>query len=354
MSENNAQHGITTGSVATAAALAALLRITKNDEIEIVEITAPAGEFKVEIIKTEKISSMCGKASAIKKPYPDIDATINAEICAHVELKDTIGIEIAGGKGVGIVTKPGLQIPVGEAAINPVPRKMIKENIQKHLPKGKGAKITISVPEGETIALKTMNKRLGILNGISILGTTGIARPMSLDAFKRSNACQLDIALGQGYDKLIFVPGNIGEKLVKQRRNVNQDQIIHMSNYPGYMLEQSKERNINSIEFYGHAGKLIKLAGGIFETKHATADGRREVMTTHAALCEVPYDKLKEIYQSKTTENMIDILLECDKVTEVFNSIAKAICLNILERYDIKIKITIVRMDGTVLNNKYN
>jgi cobalt-precorrin-5B (C1)-methyltransferase len=354
MSDDDTRYGITTGSVATAAALAALLRITKNTEIDIVTITAPAGEFNVDILKAEKITDTCGKASAVKKPYPDMDATINAEISAVVELKDTPNIEITGGKGVGIVTKPGLQIPVGESAINPVPRKMIKENIKRHLPKNKGVKITISVPEGEKIALKTMNKRLGIINGISILGTTGIARPMSLEAFKKSNACQLDIAIGQGYKELIFVPGNIGEKLVKETRNVNSDQIIHMSNYPGYMLEQTKERNIDSIEFYGHAGKLIKLAGGIFETKHSTADGRREIMTTHAALCEVPYDKLKEIYFSKTTENMIDILSECKKVTEVFNSIAKAIYTNILERYDIKIRITIVRMDGTILNNKYN
>lgn len=342
--------GITTGSLATAATVAAI-KIIKEDKIpESVKIATPSGELEIEISSGEKTSEISGKALVIKKPYPDPDVTINLEIGALVEINSNPSIIIKGGKGVGKITKPGLQIPVGDPAINPVPQKMIRENLEPHLPSGKGAIVTIFIPEGEKIASKTMNPRLGILNGISILGTTGIARPMSLESFKKANSCQIDVALGQGYKKLIFVPGNIGEKIALKSMDVEKDQIIHMSNYPGYMMQQAVEKKVEKVILFGHAGKLVKIAGGIFDTKHDVADGRREIITAHAALCGVPKKNLTEIFNSKTTENMIDILKEYGKEKDVFNNIALAIKKNIKERYHLDIDVTIVRMDGTVLN----
>lgn len=354
--------GITTGSAATAAALAALKILLRDDleknkdnhpEIhfpESVNISTPSGDLEIEIHSSELISKTTAQSSVIKKPYPDPDVTINLEIRAQVELTSQPGVIIKGGKGVGTITKPGLQIPVGQSAINPVPQKMIRENIQKHLPDGKGAVVTIIIPQGEEIALRTMNPRLGIINGISILGTTGIARPMSLESFKKANSCQIDVALGQGYEKLIFVPGNIGEKLALKSMDVEKDQIIHMSNYVGYMFEQAVEKKVKKILLFGHTGKLVKIAGGIFNTKHSVADGRREVITAHAALCGVSNTVIHEIFNSKTTEDMIDILIQSGKEKEVFHSISKAIKENIKDRFDLEIEVIIVRMDGTVLN----
>lgn len=343
--------GITTGSGATAAALAALKMILEDSVHKYIKISIPSGELEIEIQNAKKISKNIAQASVIKKPYPDPDVTINLEIGAEVELTNHSEIIIIGGEGVGTITKPGLQIPVGQAAINPVPQKMINENIQKYLPDGKGAIITIFVPKGKEIASRTMNPRLGIINGISILGTTGIARPMSLESFKKANSCQLDIAQGQGYEELIFVPGNIGEKLALKSMNVEKDQIIHMSNYVGYMLEQAVEKKVKKVILFGHAGKLIKIAGGIFNTKHSVADGRREIMTAHAALAGVSQENLKEIFYSKTTEDMINILIQSKAEKEVFNSIAQAIKENIEDRYHLELEVIIVRMNGTVLNS---
>lgn len=343
--------GITTGSAATAAALAALKIILEDKIYTHIKIAIPSGELEIEINDTKKVSKNIALASVVKKPYPDPDVTINLEIGAKVELISKPGITIDGGEGVGTITKPGLQIPVGQAAINPIPQEMIRENIQRYLPTGKGAIVTIFVPQGKEIASRTMNPRLGIINGISILGTTGIARPMSLESFKKANSCQIDIALGQEYEELIFVPGNIGEKLALKSMDVEKDQIIHMSNYVGYMLEQAVEKNVKKIILFGHAGKLVKIAGGIFNTKHSVADGRREIITAHAALAGVSKDTLKEIFYSKTTEDMIDILIESHKEKEVFNSIALAIKENIKDRYHLELEVIIVRMNGTVLNS---
>lgn len=343
--------GITTGSAATAAALAALKIILEDKIHDHIKISIPSGELEIEIYDAKKISKNIAHASVVKKPYPDPDVTINLEIGAELELTSQPGISIKGGEGVGTITKAGLQIPVGQAAINPVPQEMIRANIQKYLPSGKGAIVTIFVPKGKEIASRTMNPRLGIINGISILGTTGIARPMSLESFKKANSCQIDIALGQEYEELIFVPGNIGEKLALQSMDVEKDQIIHMSNYVGYMLEQAVEKKVKKIILFGHAGKLVKIAGGIFNTKHSVADGRREIITAHAALAGVSQDTLKEIFNSKTTEDMIDILIQSHKEKEVFNSIAWTIKENIKDRYHIKLEVIIVRMNGTVLNS---
>lgn len=350
ITEEGASFGITTGSAATAAALAALITIIEDKIPEFVKISIPTGTLEIEIKCAEKISKNSGKASVIKRPYPDPDVTVNLEIRAEVELTSHPDIIIKGGRGVGTITKPGLQIPVGQAAINPIPQKMIRENLETRLPPGKGAVVTISVPQGEKVASRTMNPRLGIINGISILGTTGIARPMSLESFKKANACQLDVALGLGYEELIFVPGNIGEKLALKSLEVEKDQIIHMSNYVGYMMEEALKKKVKKIVLFGHAGKLVKIAGGIFNTKHSVADGRREIITAHAALVGAPHDTLREIFYSKTTEDMVDILTQAGYEKEVFKSIATAIKEKIKERYPLEVKVIIVRMDGTVLN----
>ncbi len=347
--DKNSPYGITTGSAATGAALAAFLAIN-NDEISCINIKTPFGILKILVNCSKKLNSDSGMACVIKMPYNDPDVTKNLKICAQVKVTENNAIEIKGGKGVGKVTKPGLQVPVGEYAINPVPRQMIKSNLQKALPEGKGAEVTIFVPEGEEIAKKTMNSRLGITGGISILGTTGIARPMSSKAYKESLACQIDVAVAEGYEDLIFVPGNIGERLALQILDVHKDQIIQMSNFVGYMLNKAQEKGVRKITLFGHAGKLIKIAAGIFNTKNSVADGRREIIAAYCGLLGIDKEIIQSIFKSKTTEDMIDILDKENMTFHVFDLIGKSIKERCQEKYRLDFDVIIVRMDGKVLN----
>lgn len=346
--------GITTGSVATAASLAALLTV-ENKAPEIVEIQTPTTKVKVEIQQTKKITENTAQAIVKKPNYDDPDITRGIEIISDVTLNDEAGIiTIKGGKGVGLITKPGLQIPVGEHAINPVPREMIKTNLKKYLPENKGAEVTITIPEGEKLAPKTMNPRLGIKGGISVLGTTGIARPMSLKAYKDSLRVQLDVAVSNGYDNLLFVPGNIGTKIATEKLEIEADQIIEMSNYVGYMLDEAEKLDeIKKITLFGHAGKLVKIAAGIFNTKQSEADARREIMTCYAALCGADTQTIKEIFNSLTTEDVIKILNKENLTTQVFEMIADEIVKLCELKYNKKFYVTIVKMNGEILTPKH-
>lgn len=357
MTNKNDYIGVTTGSVATACALTALQTITLSKNIYAVKIDTPTESLDILIDTCEKLSNNSAIAKSHKYPYNDPDVTVNMTIIATVELVDKTGediVSITGGRGVGKVTKPGLQIPVGEYAINPVPRKMIVNNLKDFVPEGKCAKVEIAIPEGEKIAKKTLNPKLGIVGGISILGTTGIARSMSSQAYKDSIVCQLDVAVASDFDDFVFVPGNIGEKLALKNLNISKDQIIQTGNYVGFMFEEAKKRGINNFTLFGHIGKLIKIAGGIFNTKHSVADGRKEIMMAHAGLNGANQETIQKLFKSKTTEEMIYILEEANLKYDVLNSLALAIKTRSKDRFDLDINVILVDMEGNYLNNNYS
>ncbi len=306
----------------------------------------------VEIKECKAINPNQATASVIKPTYNDPDVTRGIEIISEVTLTDNSGnVEITAGEGVGRVTKPGLQIPVGEFAINPVPRKMIEENVKNYLPEGKGAIVKIIIPEGKRLAPKTMNSRLGIVDGISVLGTTGIARPMSSKAYTDSLRVQIDVAIANDFFDLLFVPGNIGTRIAKEKLEIEDDEIIEMSNFVGYMLEEAdKTEKINSITLFGHAGKLIKIAAGIFNTKQSVADARREIMTCYAGLVGADTQTLKDIFECITTEDVIKILDEKNITTDVFELISDKIIELCELKFNIKFNVIIVKMNGEVLN----
>ncbi|MCF0226130.1 MAG: cobalamin biosynthesis protein CbiD [Methanobrevibacter sp.] len=344
----------TTGTIATACAIASLKTIF-NKNVDVVDVKTPKTILPVKIDSTEKLSENIAISSAHKRPYNDPDVTVDVEIIAKIELVDFTQnkIVIKGGKGVGVVTKPGLQIEIGDAAINPIPRQMIHNNLESLIPNDKTAIVTILVPEGEKIANKTMNPKLGIVGGISILGTTGVARSMSSKAYKDSIVKQLDVASAQNIKNLIFVPGNIGEKLAIKNFNVSTDKIIQTGNFVGFMFDEAKKRGIDKFTFFGHIGKLIKVAGGIFNTKHAIADARREIMITHAVLCGADSKIAKKLYDSKTTEDMLNILNKEDLSLKVCNSIATAIVNRCKLKFAIEINVILVDMEGNFLNNNF-
>lgn len=347
------KYGITTGTGAAAAAKAALL-VIMGEEVKKVPIKTPLGKLPIEIKEARKLTETHGQATVIKKPYNDPDVTRDLEIIAELWIKDKKGLTIKGGKGVGLVTKPGLQVPVGQPAINPTPRKMIEENLLEILPAGKGACVEISVPRGEELAQKTLNPKLGIKGGISILGTTGIARSMNMESYRKSFKCQLDVTRAEGYDELILVPGNIGERIAQQiLKKTSPDQIIQMGNFPGYMLQEAAKLGFLKIILLGHAGKLIKLAAGIFNTEHQVADGRMEVIAAHAALNGADNLVIKTIFEANTTEEMMVVLEEYGLLKVTFNSIASSIKERCQERFPGDLSVLIVKMDGTILNSNH-
>jgi cobalt-precorrin-5B (C1)-methyltransferase len=350
------RYGNTTGAYATATAKAALITLL-DKPIDRVGIPSPLGlRFEILIRECKKLSDDTAVAYAIKNAGEDIDVTDKMEISATVKLTDDGKIRIRGGKGVGTVTKPGLPVPVGAAAINPTPRKMIEEAIREVLPSGKGVEVTISAPEGEEVADKTQNLKLGIVGGVSILGTTGVVRPLSMTAYRRSLVPQIDVALAQNYERIFLVPGNIGEKLAKQTFKVPEDAIVQTGDFMGYMLKMAVEKGAKEITVFGHPGKLVKLAAGIFNTHHKMGDARMEVIAAYAGAAGADTELIQKILQSNTTEETIKFLEQAKLLQPTFNQIAEQACLRSVEivKKKAKISVIIVSMDGTILGTSKN
>ena len=280
--------GYTTGTCAALAAAGAARYLTEGTWPETVSLRTPKGwrvEVPLEACRAEPGRAIC----AVRKDGgDDVDRTHGARIEAAVALTESPGIAIQGGPGVGRVTKPGLDQPVGEAAINRVPRQMIARAVEEVLSAAGyegGASVVISVPEGEVIARQTFNPRLGIEGGISILGTSGIVEPMSAQAVVDTIALELRQAAAQGEKRLILTPGNYGlDYLRRQGMDQWEIPVVKCSNFIGEALDEAVLDGFSEILLVGHVGKLVKLAGGIFNTHSRTADCRAELFCAHAAL----------------------------------------------------------------------
>jgi len=350
------KYGITTGATAAAAAKAAAIAIIK-EPVDRVVIPTPIGlRFEVPIKLTRKISSDSAEAVAVKDAGEDIDVTDKMEIIAQVKLTDDGKITIISGEGVGKVTKAGLQVPIGDGAINPVPKAMITEAVKEALPSGKGAEIIISAPEGASIAKKTMNDKLGIKSGISILGTTGVVKPLSLEACRRSLVPQIDVALAKGYKRIFCVPGNIGERIAKEKFGVPEDAIVQTGDFVGYMLDKAVEKGVEEIIVLGHSGKLVKLAANIFNTHHKVGDARNEVVAAYAGAAGASQNIINELLASNTTDEATEILRQAGLLEATYNRIAERVYQRVSYRVENKIKIgvVIVSMDGKVLGMDQN
>lgn len=332
--------GYTTGSCAAAAAKAAATSLIKGEKVDTVQITLPGGEEVT--FQVSSLNVNCQKASAgiVKDAGDDPDVTHGTTIWAEVELKGN-EIQVKGGKGVGTVTKPGLSAPVGGPAINPTPLKMIKDEVKKVLPPGKGAEVVISVPEGEKLAKKTLNPKLGIVGGISILGTTGIVRPMSDEAYINSLIPQIHQTVALGYNHIVLTPGGMGNKMA-EKMGVNRDCIAQTSNFIGMMLTESLKSGIKGAVLFGHIGKLIKVAAGIFNTHSKVADARKETLAAYTALEGVAPEIITGIMEANTAEEGVEILKR-NKLEKVFFRIAEAVSKRAEEHCSGEIKV------GTVL-----
>ena len=311
------REGFTTGSCAAAAALACCLWQRDGVCPERVEIVVPAGKtYAPEIVPHEG-----GHCGVLKDSGDDPDITNGMEIIASVSLEEGDGpVSFRAGEGVGVVTQPGLKIPPGEAAINPVPRQMIEAAVRSVFG-GRGARVTIAIPGGAEVARKTFNPRLGIQGGLSVLGTSGVVRPMSEEALRDSLVEELKMRVAQGHDDLIYTFGNQGEEAMGALFPGRP--IVQVSNEIGFMLDAALELGVKHILLGGHPGKLAKVSAGVMQTHSRMADGRREAIVTQLALMAAPLSLIEAVYAGNTTDAAIALIHEAG-FDDVWNRLAEA------------------------------
>lgn len=338
--------GFTSGTCAQAAVKGACIMLTERKRIENIEVLTPCGVNLFIKLTDQEIGSDFARCAVIKDSGDDPDVTSGAKIFAEVKLSAKKGVTIKGGKGVGKVTKPGLAVRVGDWAINPVPRKMILAEASKFLPEIKGFTITISVPQGEELAKRTFNPKLGIVGGISIIGTTGIVEPKSLDAYKASLALELDVLKAQGYNSVVFVLGYVGEKFCLSLRMGS----IKIGDHIGFMLEECAKRKMKEVLLIGHIGKLIKVTQGQFNTHCSFGDQRLESIARYAQAYGADKQALEKILSQKTAEAAIVILKEAG-LSAVFDAIARDVSQKSMElvKNKVVIKCILLSLNGEVL-----
>lgn len=357
--------GYTTGSCSAGAAKAAtIILFNEIDILSEIEIASPKGiniKMPIEVVKKADDYVEC---TILKDGGDDPDATHGIEIKAMVRRiksidstefigysskrisKDTLNdiaidiisqdntildradklekVILKGGIGVGVVTKDGLFVPKGQPAINPVPRKMIKEEVMKVLPEGERVEVTISVPEGIEIAKKTFNSRLGIEGGISILGTTGIVHPMSEESLKASIKLEIN-QKALNNEKLVLTFGNLGDNYAKEL-GYKEEEIVICSNFIGFALENCVSSKVKTIVILGHIGKMSKIAYGCFNTHSKVAGVRLEVIALELALLGYDISLVKRVLQEKTCDGAVNLL------GNGYDKLYENICNKIIEK----------------------
>ncbi len=298
--------GFTTGANAAAAAKAATLGLVEGTVPQQVECALPNGQRVVFAITDGRVENMHAHAVSIKDAGDDPDATNGAHLTADVcRIAGGGGISLKGGAGVGKVTKPGLGLKVGDAAINPVPHRNIIENVQAAgapiLASGDGLEVTISVPGGEEMALKTLNARLGIVGGISILGTTGIVRPYSTAAFRASVVQAVQVAASQGQTSVVFTTGGRTEKCaMKVFKELDEACFVQMGDFVKAAFQSALKHKMRHVIVGAMVGKLTKIAQGLSVTHAWREEVDRELLAEVAAEVGAPGELVAEIRAAET------------------------------------------------------
>ena len=304
--------GYTTGSCAAAAAKASALMLLTGHTLESIHFVTPRGDeldLTLHDIAINDESVSCG---IVKDSGDDPDVTNGITVYARVD-KTALPytIEIDGGDGIGRVTKPGLDQEVGSAAINSTPRRMITEELQQVCEDNGytgGLKVIISAPAGTEIAKRTFNPHLGIVGGISIIGTTGIVEPMSEEAVIESIALEIRQRKAIGDQRLILTPGNFGADFLKAVYGIDEERIVKCSNYVGKALEAAIDAGFSEVLLAGHIGKFVKLSGGIMNTHSKEGDHRAELMASAALVAGATLETAQSMSACVTTDEMLRIL----------------------------------------------
>ena len=312
--------GYTTGSCAAGASKAAAMMLLGGEEVTKVDLPTPAGELLhldiLEISRGEDSVSCAVRKDSGDDPDVTNGMLVFAEVrrCAGAELakaEPESRVVIDGGQGVGRVTKPGLDQPVGNAAINSTPRRMIThaltEVAAKHHYDG-GLKVVISLPDGERLAKKTFNPRLGIIGGISVIGTTGIVEPMSNQALVDTTKVEIRQLAAKGRTDIFLVPGNYGRDFARDVLGLDVSECIAMSNFIGDAINSAVECGFKRIFMVGHIGKMVKLGIGQTFTHSSGGDGRMETMLACALEAGADLETLRKVLPCATTDAALDVL----------------------------------------------
>ena len=333
------RYGWTTGSCAAAAAKAAALMLFSGEEFRQVRLMTPKG---IELyLDVEDVTRLPDRVECAVRKYSgdDPDVTDGLLIYAKVEKGDEessgLRVILDGGIGVGRVTKPGLEQQIGQAAINKVPRRMITEEVER-ICRACGycgeMKVTISIPDGEETAKKTFNPRLGIVGGLSVLGTSGIVEPMSEKALTDTIYLEMKMLRESGYSCCYAVPGNYGMDFLTDQLGINPDLAVKCSNYVGDTIDDAKLLGMKGLLLIGHVGKFIKLAAGVMNTHSRTADCRMEVFASHAAMAGADAAVVKEIMACLNTTEAVKILKNRGLLQDIMKTVMERITFYLRQR----------------------
>lgn len=322
--KKNLRSGYTTGTCAAAAAKGAALTLL-GQRPDVVSVLLPCGKKAAIALQECRKRGVRGYATVVKDAGDDPDVTNGAVIGAELSLirakgnavRGTVPVVLHGGKGVGLVTKPGLPVRKGSPAINPVPRVMIRRAIREALAEAedphrsiKSVDVTIFVPEGEALAKKTFNPRLGILGGISILGTTGIVKPFSHQAYKETIALSLNIARASGCREVVLSTGGQSERLAMSRfSSLCEESFIQMGDYVGFTLTQALNRGFRRITVAAFMGKLTKIAAGASNTHAGNFPLEMSFVAALGKRLRLNADLIRAIERSVTMRGVLELLL---------------------------------------------
>ena len=341
--------GYTTGSCAAAAAKAAAWMLLTGKRKETISLITPKGvtlTLPVLDITMEENRVSC----AIRKDSgDDPDVTNGCLVYAEVTYREAPGIAIDGGIGVGRVTKKGLDQSVGSAAINSVPRQMIRENLEEILAltdQNCGLNVVISVPEGERLAKQTFNPRLGIVGGISILGTTGIVEPMSEKALVDTIRVELNQRKVGGDEYVLLTPGNYGCDFIRAGLELNPEQAVQSSNFIGQTLDICRELGFQGALLVGHIGKLVKLGGGMMNTHSKYGDCRMEILAAHAGIAGLAPAQIGEILQCVACDDALRIIMDAGCFEKTMTGLTERILFHLRHRAGEDMEV------GTILFSK--
>lgn len=346
--------GYTTGACATAAALAAARGLLSGERQEAVTIRLPIGREATFQLYRFELRADEAAAAVVKDAGDDPDVTHGAEVWARVRWVATPGLHLRGGRGVGTVTRPGLGLEVGGPAINPVPRRMIEEHVRGCLGERlaeRGVEVTIEVPRGEELAKKTLNARLGIIGGISILGTTGIVVPYSTAAWRASVEKAIDVAAANGQRHVVLATGGRSEQYaMRLLPELPEVAFVEMGEFTGHCLKRCARLGLERASLAGMVGKMSKIAQGHFMTHVAGNRVDLGFLAELAAECGAGARVVEEIRGANTARHFQEIAL-ANGLCSVFPQLARRVCerSTALVNGALKVDCYIFDFDGTLL-----
>ena len=354
MTQRGLRTGFTTGTSATAASKAALLSIIRQQQVKTVSVKLPKGDLVEIPINLCEFGKDHARCSVIKDGGDDPDVTHGAEIIVDLTLNDSTGkIQIDGGKGVGIVTKPGLGLEINKPAINPIPKKMINENLKESAGdtlKQNGIRVVISVPTGGEIGPKTDNPRIGIVNGISILGTSGIVIPFSTASYAASIRQNIDVAVAMRDNTLVLATGGRSEDYAKKILDLPDHCFVQMGDFSGYTVQQCAKKSIKKAHVVGFVGKLTKIAAGVKQTHVKGSKVDMAFLAGLAQRCGASSDTIEEIRRANTARHVLEIIKQ-NKIDGFFELVCNQARSHMQKHSegDISLEVILFDFDGSVL-----